>query len=96
MPIDMAPAMSSATPPRTTMRDSPREERPAVRAKGTVRPSERPMITSLTTSGSINVLSSLSFSSLQHTFPSLPCLSHFAGSGIVRLELVRFAEELAA
>jgi hypothetical protein len=31
--------MSSATPPRTTTRDEPREERPAVRAKGTVRPS---------------------------------------------------------
>lgn len=43
MPIDIAPAMSSATPPRTTSLDSPREDRPAVRAKGTVRPSERPI-----------------------------------------------------
>ena len=43
MPIEMAPAMSSAIPPRMTSLDSPSEERPAVRAKGTVSPSERPM-----------------------------------------------------
>ncbi len=43
MPIEIAPAMSSAMPPRTTSLDSPRDERPAVRANGTVRPSERPM-----------------------------------------------------
>lgn len=43
MPIEMAPAMSSATPPRMTSLDSPREDKPAVSAKGTVRPSERPM-----------------------------------------------------
>lgn len=43
MPIEMAPAMSSAIPPRTTSFDSPREDRPAVKAKGTVRPSERPI-----------------------------------------------------
>ena len=36
--------MSSATPPSTTSRDSPKLERPAVSAKGTVRPSERPMM----------------------------------------------------
>jgi hypothetical protein len=43
MPIEIAPAMSSAMPPRMTSLDSPRDERPAVRANGTVRPSERPM-----------------------------------------------------
>lgn len=43
MPIEIAPAMSSATPPRMTSLDSPRDERPAARANGTVRPSERPM-----------------------------------------------------
>lgn len=43
MPMEMAPANNSATPPKTTIFDSPREERPAARAKGTVRPSERPM-----------------------------------------------------
>ena len=43
MPIEIAPAMSSAIPPRMTSLDSPRDERPAVRANGTVRPSERPM-----------------------------------------------------
>jgi len=43
IPMEMAPAMSSAMPPKTTNLDSPRDERPAVRAKGTVRPSERPI-----------------------------------------------------
>ena len=43
MPIEIAPAMSSATPPRTTSLDFPSDERPAVRANGTVRPSERPI-----------------------------------------------------
>jgi len=42
--MEMAPAMSSAIPPRTTSFESPREERPAVRANGTVSPSERPMM----------------------------------------------------
>lgn len=46
MPIEIAPAISSATPPRTTSFDVPRDERPAVRAKGTVRPSESPMMLS--------------------------------------------------
>ena len=45
-PIDMAPAMSSAKPPRITTLLSPNPDRPAVRAKGTVNPSERPMIAS--------------------------------------------------
>ena len=44
MPIEMAPAISSAIPPSTTSLDSPSDERPAVRAKGTVRPSDRPMM----------------------------------------------------
>lgn len=42
----MAPAMSSARPPKMTTRVLPRADRPAVRAKGTVRPSERPMVAS--------------------------------------------------
>lgn len=41
--MEIAPAMSSATPPKTTSFDSPRLDRPAVSANGTVRPSERPM-----------------------------------------------------
>ena len=42
----MAPAMSSARPPKITIRVSPRADSPAVRAKGTVSPSERPMVAS--------------------------------------------------
>jgi len=42
--MEMAPAMSSAMPPRTTSFELPREERPAVRANGTVSPSERPIM----------------------------------------------------
>ena len=47
MPIDSAPEMSSAMPPTTTMRLEPIAASPAVRPKGTVRPSERPMMMSL-------------------------------------------------
>lgn len=43
-PMDMAPAMSSATPPITTNLEFPIEERPAVSAKGTVSPSDSPII----------------------------------------------------
>lgn len=43
MPIDIAPAKSSAIPPRTTIFDSPSDDRPAASAKGTVRPSDKPM-----------------------------------------------------
>jgi hypothetical protein len=43
MPILIAPAISSATPPSTTSLESPIELRPAVRAKGTVKPSDKPM-----------------------------------------------------
>ena len=43
-PILIAPAMSSATPPRTTSLEDPRPDRPAVNAKGTVRPSESPIM----------------------------------------------------
>jgi hypothetical protein len=43
-PIDMAPAHNSARPPVTTRLLEPSDERPAVRAKGTVRPSDRPMM----------------------------------------------------
>lgn len=45
--MEMAPAMSSAIPPRTTSLDSPSDDRPAVNAKGTVNPSERPMTLSV-------------------------------------------------
>ena len=50
-PMEIAPAMSSARPPRTTSRASPSEDKPAVSAKGTVRPSERPIMASLITCG---------------------------------------------
>lgn len=43
MPIEIAPAMSSAIPPATTNLEVPKDERPAARAKGTVKPSESPM-----------------------------------------------------
>ena len=42
-PMEMAPAMSSATPPSTTSFDSPRLESPAVNANGTVNPSDNPI-----------------------------------------------------
>lgn len=45
-PIDREPAMSSAKPPKTTTLVSPRYESPAVSAKGTVMPSEIPMMAS--------------------------------------------------
>lgn len=45
-PIDMAPATSSASPPRITRCVVPIEARPAVKANGTVRPSLRPRIAS--------------------------------------------------
>jgi hypothetical protein len=43
-PMEMAPAQSSARPAVTTNREEPIEDRPAVRAKGTVSPSERPIM----------------------------------------------------
>ena len=42
----MAPLNNSASPPMMTSFELPREERPAVRAKGTVRPSAKPMMAS--------------------------------------------------
>lgn len=45
-PMEMAPAISSARPPKMTTLVFPSAERPAVRANGTVRPSERPMVAS--------------------------------------------------
>lgn len=45
-PIDIAPAINSARLPNITILVSPRAERPAVKANGTVRPSERPMVAS--------------------------------------------------
>ncbi len=43
-PMEIVPAMSSATPPSTTSFEFPKLDSPAVRAKGTVKPSDRPMI----------------------------------------------------
>lgn len=48
-PMEMAPAVSSAKPAKITTRVLPSVESPAVRAKGTVNPSERPMMASLIT-----------------------------------------------
>jgi hypothetical protein len=44
--MEIAPAISSANPPYTTTLVSLSAESPAVRAKGTVKPSERPMMAS--------------------------------------------------
>jgi hypothetical protein len=49
----MAPAISSANPPYTTTFVSPSADNPAVNAKGTVNPSERPMTASEITRPSI-------------------------------------------
>lgn len=45
-PIEMAPAVNSASPPRTTTLVSPSADRPALRAKGTVKPSDSPRMAS--------------------------------------------------
>lgn len=45
-PIDIEPATISAIPPKTTTLVSSNADKPAVRANGTVMPSERPMIAS--------------------------------------------------
>lgn len=50
-PMEIAPAANSARPPRTTTLVFPNAERPALSAKGTVRPSERPRIESETMRG---------------------------------------------
>jgi hypothetical protein len=52
-PMEMAPAANSANPPRTTTFVFPNAERPALRAKGTVSPSERPRMASETIRGLI-------------------------------------------
>lgn len=44
IPMDMAPAIISARPPTTTILEVPKPDRPAVSAKGTVKPSDNPMI----------------------------------------------------
>lgn len=51
--MEMAPAASSASPPRTTTFVFPSAERPALSAKGTVSPSERPRMASDTMRGLI-------------------------------------------
>lgn len=50
-PMEIAPAASSARPPNTTTLVFPNAERPALKAKGTVNPSERPRIASETIRG---------------------------------------------
>ena len=76
----MAPAHNSARPPVTTSFDEPSDDNPAVRAKGTVKPSDNPIIlpsakcvaqarrayTSRTISGEMRCRSSSSLRSLQH------------------------------
>lgn len=42
--MEIAPAHNSARPPVTTSLEDPNEDRPAVKAKGTVKPSDNPMI----------------------------------------------------
>ncbi|KAH3671003.1 hypothetical protein OGAPHI_000714, partial [Ogataea philodendri] len=51
--MEIAPETSSAIPPVMTSLESPKDERPAVRANGTVNPSLSPMIKSLITRGSV-------------------------------------------
>jgi hypothetical protein len=50
-PIDIAPAINSASPPNTTSLALPKAERPAVSANGTVRPSDKPRMASEMTLG---------------------------------------------
>lgn len=50
-PMEMAPAASSARPPRTTTFVLPRADKPADRAKGTVNPSDKPRMASEMTRG---------------------------------------------
>lgn len=52
-PIDIAPAVNSARPANITTRVFPKADKPAVRAKGTVNPSDNPIIASETTRASI-------------------------------------------
>ena len=54
-PMEIAPAINSARPPKMTILLLPRADSPAVRAKGTVRPSERPIVASDITRGSIEL-----------------------------------------
>jgi hypothetical protein len=61
----MAPAINSARPPKMTTLVDPKADKPAVKAKGTVRPSERPMVASeMTLAFTLNLaeLASLAFS----------------------------------
>ena len=45
-PMDMAPAINSASPPYTTTLEDPNADRPAVSANGTVKPSDNPIVAS--------------------------------------------------
>lgn len=53
-PMEIAPAISSANPPNTTTLVSPSADNPAVRANGTVIPSDKPIMASDTVRPSIN------------------------------------------
>ena len=82
-PIDIAPAINSASPPSTTSLALPKVERPAVSAKGTVRPSDKPRIASEMSLGPMLILeawcfdarSSLVCSELVCDSRSLSCVS---------------------
>lgn len=54
-PIEIAPAINSANPPRTTTLVSPRADNPALSANGTVSPSDMPRIASETIRGLMRV-----------------------------------------
>ena len=63
-PIEIAPATSSASPPKMTTLVVPRLERPALRANGTVRPSESPnMASEMVRRSILNVLDFFSWRS---------------------------------
>jgi len=50
--MDMAPDTNSAIPPVITNLESPKDDKPAVNANGTVNPSDNPMMISDITLGS--------------------------------------------
>ena len=76
-PMEMAPAATSAMPAVRTMEEvALAPERPAARAKGTVRPSETPMMMSRTISPAVKCFSLCWFRSFCFSGSSLiPCSS---------------------
>ena len=71
----IAPATSSASPPKTTTLASPRAERPAVSAKGTVRPSDSPIVKSDRSRGEIRRWTEEEVSLFEECFSSIVSLS---------------------